>query len=93
MPKVSVDPFAKNFIAEVKTSVIDARSNLVGFQVMLCSMKDYFLSRPASASSRDYTEQLERVRQCVIDPDQSRRCGYRISIDFLPLSGEGTYSG
>ena len=92
LPNVAVDPALTNFSAEVVTSPIDARSNLVGFQGDLTfdSTVLNFASEPVEAAG--LTSHNWNVSGNILPgtgPIRTLRIS-AFSLDFTPLSGTGT---
>jgi hypothetical protein len=92
LPNVAVDTFASNFIAEVATSTIDAKDNLVGFQgdFTFDSTVITFESEPVEKAG--LTEGNWNVTGNILSgpgPIKTLRIS-AFSNDFEPLSGSGT---
>ena len=91
LPEVAVDPSKSNFIASVRTTAIDAKSNLVGFQGDFTFDERVITFRSEPVQKAGLTGGNWNVSGNVLSgpgPIRTLRIS-AFSNDFTPLSGSG----
>jgi hypothetical protein len=92
LPKISVNVSTKSFVADVTTSLIDEKSNLVGFQGDFEFDERVFIFQDPPVQPAGITTRNWNVSGNVLPGTgpikRLRVSGY--SIDSMPLAGEGT---